>query len=57
MAKKVKSIEISEDVKTQIRNRIVQVKEEITDKISEDYLGEIVESLKKLGGDDNNRSG
>ena len=54
MAQDVKSIEISEDVKTQIRRRIVQIEEDIVDKISEDYVGEIVESLKKLGGDDKN---
>ena len=57
LKKEVKSIEISEDIKTQIRNRIVQIEEEIADKISEDYVVEIVETLKKFGGDDTNLKG
>ena len=40
-----------------IRDRIAQIEEDIGKDISEEYLKEILETLRKLGGDEKNLNG
>ena len=48
---------ISAEMKLKIENRIWQIEEEIGDDISKKYHKEIVDTLKKLGGDSQNLNG
>ena len=51
LKKKVKDSKISEETRNQIKLRISHIEEGIADKISEEYLDEIVDTLRKIGGD------
>ena len=53
----VKNSEITNEMKKQIEQRIVQIEEEVADKIANDYVGEIIETLRKIGGDEKNLNG
>ena len=57
LKKEAKNTEIDEEVRTQINHRIVEIEEKIAEKISEEYLEEIVETLKTIGGDEQNLNG
>ena len=57
LKKEAKLISIDEDMKRRIEARIFQIENQVSDEISEKYVEEIVEVLKKLGGDGQNLSG
>ena len=49
LKKEAKLISIDEDMKRRIEARIFQIENQVSDEISEKYVEEIVEVLKKLG--------
>ena len=57
LKKRVKNIDISNETRNQIKIRISQIEEGIADNISEEHLEDIVITLKKLGGDNQNLNG
>ena len=57
LKKEVKLSTVSEKVKGKIEERILQIEAEIGNDISEKYHEEILNTLKKLGGDDGNLNG
>ena len=57
LKREAKLSNISEEMKMKIEHRIVQIEEEIGDDISKNYHKEIVDTLKKMGGDSQNLNG
>ena len=57
LQKEVKLSAISEEMRRKIEERIYQIEEEISNEISEEYVKEILDTLIKFGGDDQNLSG
>ena len=57
LKKEIKLPSISVEMKIMIEDRISKIEEEISKEISEKYVDEIVETLKNLGGDDQNLNG
>ena len=57
LKKEAKLTSISEEMKIKIEVRISQIEEEISEQISQKYVEEILETLKKLGGDEQNLNG
>ena len=53
----MKSSEVSDDMKNQIKLRISQIEEDIADKLSEEYVQEIIDTLKEIGGDQKDITG
>ena len=50
-------MEITAEMRSQINHRIVEIEEKIAEKISDEYVEEIVETLKTIGGDEQNLNG
>ena len=57
LQKEVKLPSISEQMKIKIEERIYQIEQDISNEISEEYVKEIIDTLIKLGGDDQNLNG
>ena len=57
LKKNIKLSSISDEMRRKIRDRIAQIEEDIGKDISEEYLKEILETLRKLGGDERNLNG
>ena len=57
LKKNIKLSLISDEMKIKIRDRISQIEEDIGQDISEEYFKEILETLRKLGGDEKNLNG
>ena len=53
----MKSSQIDEEMKVKIEERIMQIENEIGNKIAEEHLKDIVETVKKLGGEDDSLNG
>ena len=57
MKKELKVVEIDEEMRFKIQDRIKQIEEEVEREVSEEYLKEIMETLRELGGEENSISG
>ena len=57
MKKELKEVEIDEEMRFKIQDRIKQIEEEVEREVSEEYLKEIMETLQELGGEENFISG
>ena len=57
LKKEVKLSSVSEEMKMKIRERISQIEEDIGNEISEEYFKEILDTITKLGGDEQNLNG
>ena len=57
LKKEAKLTSINEEMKRKIEERIFQIENQVSNEISEKYVEEIVEVLKKLGGDGQHLSG
>ena len=53
----MKYANITEEMKQRIEKRIMEIEDEIGDKVAEDYHKEIIETIKGLGGDETSLDG
>ena len=57
LKRKIKAIEIDDDMKLQINIRIKEIEENIGKEVAEDFKKKIVETINELGGDETNLDG
>ena len=57
LKKDLKSVNIDENMKEKIKERIKQIESDVGDKVAEENVKDIVETIKKLGGDKHSLGG